>query len=577
MLTLAMTMIAAATAGTDPIENAWLSTYGGSAQANDEANEIVRAENGDFFLVGSVQNGAALDIIVWRIAPDGAPLWSTTWDSQDSGNDYVASVTRDEASGDLYVAGYFYGGPSSTTGVLMRLDGVTGSLEWDRIFNPGGAGNVNHFVREVAVDAAGSVYVCGASRAWPAPSNTMLVKYSPDGDQMWTRAFDGAFGGWDYIYELVIDSNGDIIGVGEMQMSSSDYDVALWKYAPNGDVVWFDTFADGDYPSQVRLGPADSIYVSGWGRPNGGDDEDAMVARFDTNGVLEWTTFFAGPTLDQDKFFDMAITDDGVAYAVGETIVPDVYKEFLTARVNPDGALAWTRTTGDPFLDDTDQAERVEIDDNGHLLVSGRSQQLIGRPGEDPDYEEGFRLASYTADGDERYAQFIGFAPITYNTLRDVTVVGDGEIVCTGSIDGPGGDGDIFVGKWVENFDCNDNGVDDGLDIAEGTSLDCNENEIPDECDIADGTALDCNHNGVPDACDIADGLLTDDDASGVADQCEALGDLDGDGAVGAADLSVLLGGWGRCDGCPADLNDDGVIDAADLALLLANWGSTSG
>jgi hypothetical protein len=50
-------------------------------------------------------------------------------------------------------------------------------------------------------------------------------------------------------------------------------------------------------------------------------------------------------------------------------------------------------------------------------------------------------------------------------------------------------------------------------------------------------------------------------------------GDLNGDGTVGPADLAILLGSWGPCDGCPADLDGDGIVDAADLAILLGNWG----
>jgi len=49
--------------------------------------------------------------------------------------------------------------------------------------------------------------------------------------------------------------------------------------------------------------------------------------------------------------------------------------------------------------------------------------------------------------------------------------------------------------------------------------------------------------------------------------------DLDGDGIVGAADLAILLGSWGPCEGCPADLDGDGVVDAVDLAILLGSWG----
>ncbi len=49
--------------------------------------------------------------------------------------------------------------------------------------------------------------------------------------------------------------------------------------------------------------------------------------------------------------------------------------------------------------------------------------------------------------------------------------------------------------------------------------------------------------------------------------------DLDGDGIVGAADLAILLGSWGSCEGCPADLDGDGAVGAADLAILLGSWG----
>ena len=51
--------------------------------------------------------------------------------------------------------------------------------------------------------------------------------------------------------------------------------------------------------------------------------------------------------------------------------------------------------------------------------------------------------------------------------------------------------------------DCNNNGVPDATDIANGTSQDCNGNGIPDSCDIASGFAKDCNGNGVPDSCDL--------------------------------------------------------------------------
>lgn len=52
-------------------------------------------------------------------------------------------------------------------------------------------------------------------------------------------------------------------------------------------------------------------------------------------------------------------------------------------------------------------------------------------------------------------------------------------------------------------------------------------------------------------------------------------GDLNGDGAVGGADLSIVLGAWGPCPSpCPQDVNGDGVINSTDLAIILGAWGT---
>jgi hypothetical protein len=50
-------------------------------------------------------------------------------------------------------------------------------------------------------------------------------------------------------------------------------------------------------------------------------------------------------------------------------------------------------------------------------------------------------------------------------------------------------------------------------------------------------------------------------------------GDVNGDGAVGVADLLDLLAAWGPNPGDPADLNGDGVVGVPDLLIVLDAWG----
>ena len=111
--------------------------------------------------------------------------------------------------------------------------------------------------------------------------------------------------------------------------------------------------------------------------------------------------------------------------------------------------------------------------------------------------------------------------------------------------------------------DCNDNGAEDGDDIADGTSEDCNGNGVPDECDLEDGVASDCNGNSVPDSCDIADGTAVDCDGNGTPDACQS-DDCNGNGTPDSCDIA---------DGSADDCDSNGTPDSCDIA----NGGDANG
>jgi len=81
------------------------------------------------------------------------------------------------------------------------------------------------------------------------------------------------------------------------------------------------------------------------------------------------------------------------------------------------------------------------------------------------------------------------------------------------------------------------------------------------EFDGFSGSGADCNANGQP-------------------DDCECLGDMDLDGVITLADLSILLSAFGTCTGEPnynpaADFDASGCVDLADLSCFLNRFGTT--
>ncbi|MBK9128755.1 MAG: hypothetical protein IPM13_13290 [Phycisphaerales bacterium] len=126
--------------------------------------------------------------------------------------------------------------------------------------------------------------------------------------------------------------------------------------------------------------------------------------------------------------------------------------------------------------------------------------------------------------------------------------------------------------------DCNGNGIDDRVEVADGRALDLNLNGIPDECDQGD-----CNLNGVPDLIDIQSGYESDCDEDGLPDSCNLLypgADCNGNGLLDTcetlANPSIDLNGNripDVCEGpvlCSGDSDCDGDVDFDDIDFFVA-------
>ena len=86
----------------------------------------------------------------------------------------------------------------------------------------------------------------------------------------------------------------------------------------------------------------------------------------------------------------------------------------------------------------------------------------------------------------------------------------------------------------------------------------------------------DCNNNGILDNRDIANGVA-DDDTDGHLDICEfAKGDLDLNGVLDSGDISIILLYMGDYDPLFGDLDGNGIIGTGDLSLILLNFGEVT-
>ena len=83
----------------------------------------------------------------------------------------------------------------------------------------------------------------------------------------------------------------------------------------------------------------------------------------------------------------------------------------------------------------------------------------------------------------------------------------------------------------------------------------------------------DCDDNGLPDAVDIADGISEDTDGDGIPDECQCSADIDGNGQVDVSDLLTVIANWNCSTGCDGDIDGSGMIDVTDLLAIISSWG----
>ncbi|WAS96364.1 SBBP repeat-containing protein [Nannocystis punicea] len=240
--------------------------------------------------------------------PTGLLRWATYYD------DSCSAIALDEPGDAVYVAGGTEAGDLATPGAhqeaaddgrdayLARFTG-DGELVWSTYY--GGPGD--DLGEAVRVDADGAVYLLGTTDSATAiatagahqdrlggSSDVFLVRFTAGGEREWATYFGGAE--YDQAADLAVDDEGRLY---------------------LGATVMSDDLATPNAPRR---------HVAG-GR-------DALVARFDGTGALEWATYYGGE--NDDYVSALALSPDGSVYLGGFTnsttgiFTPGAYQEIGT-------------------------------------------------------------------------------------------------------------------------------------------------------------------------------------------------------------------------------------------------------
>lgn len=276
-----------------------------------------------------------------------------------------------------------------------------GDTLWTRRYN--GDTNSNDEVKRVRIDLAGNIIVSGSSRVGATYDYT-TVKYDAFGKKLWVSRYSG------HVTDMEVDIEGNIYVSGSSIGVSWDY--ATVKYDPNGKQLWVsrynsseNQYASHDWCTAMTIDDSGNVYVTG------GSATIKYNKMGDSLWVVEHATT-AGLDIKVDK-------QENVFTAGFRMIGRYNFQDFITIKYNTDGTELWAAIYDGGSIDD--EAKALIVDSVGNTYVAGNK-----------DYEHSL-IIKYDTNGNKIWITPFYQDNISGSYISDLSFDPTGNVVITGS------------------------------------------------------------------------------------------------------------------------------------------------
>ncbi len=283
---------------------------------------------------------------------------------------------------------------------------VTGEYAWHTFM--GASGNENGF--QIAVDSSDNIFVVGrAGETWNGPSATpplnayqggneiFVLKLNPSGQYEWHTFLGCSVNDMGYTIttdgtNVYVAGNSSATWGTPVNAYNSGADIMVAKLNSNGAIMWntFHGAAGTDTVYDIRFNGG-NLYITGqssntWGSPvnahTGTANWDMMIAKLNSDGVLQWNTFH-GAGSENDTGYGIAVDDSRIFVLSGSSATwgtplnaHEGETDFAVLRLDQNGDLAWHT-----FLGSTESEYIGDIAlYDGDLYVVGASYGSFGTP-----------------------------------------------------------------------------------------------------------------------------------------------------------------------------------------------------
>jgi predicted SpoU family rRNA methylase len=405
----------------DPVPHLlWATYYGGTS--NDyligiitDADENIIAcgftnSTDNIATSGSQQStyNASDDAFIVKFNSVGTRLWATYYGGNQSdsfifcktdneNNIFVVGTTK-STSGIVTNGAHqtTYGGGNSEDGdgMLVKFN-TMGQRQWATYYG----GTSADVIEELYIDNNNNIIVGGYTSSENAIATDgahqtskigywagFIAKFNPEGNRQWATYYGGEYS--DLIKSVICDNNNNIYFAGKTKSSNDvategshqstkggDYDGFLVKFNSSGVRQW-GTYYGGtalDVINSIAIDASNNIVVCGMTLSTNAlstegahqtfisGDKDGFIAKFNSEGVRLWGTYFGGE--EADELFSVSIHSTqhifvgGISYSTSNIATAGAFqtenggsRDGILARFNASGQLQWATYYGGSVL-----------------------------------------------------------------------------------------------------------------------------------------------------------------------------------------------------------------------------------
>jgi hypothetical protein len=232
----------------------------------------------------------------------------------------------------------------------------------------------------ISIAPDGDVVVAGTSQNAEGNLDYQVVKYRPNGGEVWNARYGSANAGNDQLRSMTIDPNGNVFVTGTSHTV---------KYNAGGAFVWAVPL-----PSRAVIANADFVYVTGF------SDTDIAIAQLennDTDGRELWRRLIDGQAHGNDVSQTINFDDAGNVYIAGQEDYAG-RMVFAAASYGPSGNQRWFSHFENAPPSTAVQANSLLVHPDGAVYVYGTLKSIFGEMG---------YLGKFTASGVKAWHNYL--------------------------------------------------------------------------------------------------------------------------------------------------------------------------